>query len=311
MIADFFKQSRPIVFLILGILLSLLFYTHVTLNLDTVTNWKGIGLVIFYYLILIVSFVLFELSIKQYEIQKEHSMVSLFFVLLISIIIPDIFEAYELFSFLLLSLGMLRILAFIEGVEKNLSLFEAVVLITSASLLYQPVILCLILILAASLLFSSPKWRYFVIPIFGVSTVVIFVQVFFLIQYNSVADLHFFIPKIENSLERYYSKLNPYLGVFWLISSLVCIYQIIRVKQVRSLYHRRMATFFLVFLGVAFLSFGFESSTLSGLWFLSLWPFCIYLGDFISRLKKRLWLQIFFWSYLTICLSLYGFRILQ
>jgi hypothetical protein len=97
--------------------------------------------------------------------------------------------------------------------------------------------------------------------------------------------------------------------VFWLVGGVFFIYQIIRVKQIRSLYHRQMATFFSVLLGIAILSFYFESSTISGLWLLSLWPFCIYLGDFISRMKKKLWFQISFWLFVLIPISIYIMRI--
>lgn len=305
MVANFFKQSKPIVFLFLGIVLSLLFYTKVILNQDLIADGKQLAIILLNHVFLILIFILFELSIKQYEIQKGHSLVSLFFVLFSSIIVPDINFNYELLSFFILSLGIIRLLAITESVEKNLRIFEAVMLISIASLLYKPFILCLILVLAASLLFCRPQWRYFVIPFFSISTVVIFVQSYYLFRYDSVAELNFFIPKIEYSIEVYYSKLNPILTVFWLISSLVCVYQIFTVKRIRSLYHRNMANFFLIFLVLATLSVGFKSSTISGLWLMSIWPLCIYLGDFISRIKKRLWLQIAFWSFVTVPISIY------
>jgi hypothetical protein len=71
-----------------------------------------------------------------------------------------------------------------------------------------------------------------------------------------------------------------------------------------------MASFFLTFLGVAFLSSLFTDSTLSGLWLMSLWPLCIYLGDFISRLRKRLWLQVWFFGFITVCTGIYLSEIL-
>lgn len=305
MVANFFKQSKPIVFLILGIILSLLFYLKVILNREFVANTENIVVVFLNHIILVSTFILFELSIKRYEIQKGHSLVSLFFVLFTGLIAPGISFNYEFLGFLILSLGVVRLLAITESTEKNLRIYEAVLLITIASLFYKPFILCLLLVLVGSLLFCRPQWRYFVIPFFSISTVVIFVESYFLFRYDSVAELKVFIPKIEYSIEEYYSKLNPILTIFWLISSLICIYQIFSVKRIRSLYHRNMASFFLIFLVLAALSVGFKSSTISGLWVMSIWPLCIYLGDFISRIKKRLWLQIAFWSFVIVPISIY------
>jgi hypothetical protein len=308
MIADFFKQSKPIVFLVLGIILSLLFYTNAFFSQDVFSGLPEFALTILNHVILILSFILFKLSIKRYEIQKGHSLVSLFFVLFICLNIPEITINTELYCFLVLSLSVVRILQFIEKPENSLYIFDAVMLMTVASLLYKPALLCLILILAAILLFSSPRWNYFVVPILGVSTVIIFVQVFFLVKYDVAAQPNFFIPELEFSTDIYYTKFNSLLFPFWLFSGIVCIYQIFSVRQVRSLYHRKMASFFLVFLVIAFLSMGFKSSTLSGLWMLSLWPLCIYLGDFLSRLRKRLWLQVYLWSFIICSLSIYTYK---
>jgi hypothetical protein len=309
MIADFFKQSKPIVFLFLGILLSLLYYTYFIVNKDLTLSLQQTGLIILNHFILVVTFILFELSIKHYEIQKGHSLASLFFVLFVGLIIPDITSYHELLSFLILSLGTIRIFASIEAEEKNLYIYEAVLLIAIASLFYKPAILYLILVLAAILLFSRSNWRYFVIPVFSISTLIIFVEFYFLLRYDTVARLDFFIPKIEYSLEVYRLRLNPTLITFWIVSCLVCIYQIYSVKRIRSLYHKKMATFFLIFLLLSVLSIGFKSSTLSGLWLMSIWPLCIYLGDFISRIKKRMWLYVWFLGFILTGTFLYVFRL--
>lgn len=311
MIADFFKQSKPIVFLILGIILSLFFYLKVFINQDFSLEGNQLITTIINHIILVLSFIGFELSIKHFEIQKGHSLVSLFFVIFTSIVLVGVDLSFELLGFLVLSLGVIRLLAVTESNESNLRIYEAVILITLASLFYKPFILCLSLVLVASLLFTRPHWRYFVIPLFSISTVVIFVESYFLLRYNTIVQLNFFIPEIEFSIEAFYLKMDPVLTLFWLISSLVCVYQIFSVKQVRSLYHRNLATFFLVFLGLALLSLILSDSTLSGLWLMSLWPLCIYLGDFISRIKKRLWLQVWFFGFIAACSAVYFLKLLS
>lgn len=309
MIANFFKQSKPIVFLILGILLSSLYFTHVYLNFQFSEDWKRSIIPFLNYGVLIVAFIFFELSTRRFEIQSRQSMMSLFFVLFTAVIIADISIGIEIIGFLIMSLGVIRLLKLTNEGEKNLYVFEGVLFISISSLFYKPLVLCLILVLVASLLFTKPKWRYFVIPVLSISTIVIFVESYFLLYHDMVVGIDFFMPSIEYSLEAYLLKLDPVLVTFWIILSLVCVYQIYSVKQIRSLYHRQMASFFLVFLILSLVSFSFKSSTLSGLWLMSIWPLSIYIGDFILRLKKRLWINIWFFGFTLISILIYIYRL--
>jgi hypothetical protein len=309
MIADFFKQSKPILFLILGIVLSALYFTYLLVNIELPVNWENSLMYLLNYALLIVSFIFVEFYLRTFEIQKGHSFISLFFVLFIALLIADITLNYELAGFLIMSLGIIRLLQLTGDGQKNLQIFESVLLISISSLFYKPFMLSLLLVFVASLLFTKARWRYFVIPVFSVSTIVIFVQAYFLFRYDSVAGLDFFIPKIEFLPEAYKLKLDPFLTLFWIVAALVCFYQIYSVKRIRSLYHRKIANFFLTFLILSVLSFSFKSSTQSGFWLMSIWSLCIYVGDFISRLKKKLWLHIWFSGFIFLCGFLYIYRL--
>jgi hypothetical protein len=309
MIAIFFKQSKPVVFLILGIALSLLYFFEVGLGQKISFSFQSLGLIALKYLILISTFVIFELKIKFFEIQTGHSYVTLFFVLLTSFLIKDIIVHSEIFAFAILSIATTRLLNLSTAWNVKNSIFESVFLIVTASFFFKPVLVFLILVLVFTLTFTKSRWRYYIIPILAIGTVVLLTQVFYLYYYEETAGYQVFLPALRSDFKFLENPVSMYMAGFWVVAALVFLYQIYSVKQVRSLYHRQMASVFLAFLFLAFASIFFEGSTVFSLWLMSLWPFCIYLGDFISRIKRNLWLQIAFWLFVVIPLAFYLARL--
>lgn len=308
MIAHFFKQSKPIVFILLGMVLSLVYFLDIGLRHNLSFSFGSLGVIVFKYALLLLAFIIFELSVKHFEIQKGHSYVSLFFVLLCIFLIPDIITNSEFYAFVILTIAVTRILNLAYAVKIKTSIFESVTLICVAGLFYKPVLVFLILVLIATLLFTNSHWRYFVIPLFAVSAVVILTQIFYLQLYNTPAGIKDLLPVWRTDIDVLKAPQFWSVGAFWVFSVFVVLFQIYSVKRIRSLYHRQMASFFLGFIFLALVSSVFQSSSLSGLWLMSLWPFCIYLGDFISRIKKNLWLQIGFWFFVLIPITIYIMR---
>lgn len=311
MIAIFFKQSKPIVFLFLGIFFSLCYIIGLLLSPEISFSYSFIGFIVLKFVLLIATFFLFEIRIKNFEIQTGHSYVILFYVLLVCMLFLDIYYNSEVYAFVLLSFGISRLLNLSNGLEVKNSIFESVFLISLASFFYKPAIVFLVLLLVATLLFTKSKWRYFVIPILSVSCIVVLTQVYFLYHFEKPAGFAFFFPSLRKDLNFNTDDISIYMIVFYIISSLIFLYQIYSVKQVRSLYHRQMASLFLAFFLLALSTLIFEDASISNLWLMSLWPFCIYLGDFISRIKKNLWLKIVFWGFVVLSLGIYTLRVLN
>ncbi len=309
MIANFFKQSKPIVFIILGFVLSACYFIEIGINQQVGLSFESLGIIILKYLVLISTFILFEVKIKYFQIQTGHSYVILFFVLLTSFLLQDIRHNSEVFAFGFLSLATTRLLNLSTAWNVKNSIFESVALIVVASFFYRPVLVFLVLVFVFTVIFTKSRWRYYVIPVFGVATVVILTQVFYIQYYDEVAHLQDLLPSFRKDFSLLENEVSVYMAVFWATAVLVFFYQIYSVKQVRSLYHRQMASVFLTFLFLAIATMLFEGSTISGLWLLSLWPFCIYLGDFVSRIKRKLWLQIAFWLFVVISLVFYSIRL--
>lgn len=311
MIATFFKQSKPIVILFLGIFFSLCYIIGLLLSPEISLSISFVGFIVLKFVLLIATFFLFEIRIKHFEIQTGHCYVILFYVLLFCMLFVDVYHDSEVYAFVLLSFGISRLLNLSNGRNVKNSIFESVFLITLASFFYKPTIVFLVLLLVATLVFTKSKWRYYVIPILSVSCVVVLTQVYFLYYFDKPADFAFFFPALRKEFNFFTDNISVYMLVFYLISSLIFLYQIYSVKQVRSLYHRQMAGFFLAFFLLVLSTLIFEDVSISDLWLMSLWPFCIYLGDFISRIKKNLWLQISFWGFVLLSFGIYILRILK
>ena len=303
MITRFFKQSKPIVYVILGFLLSL-FYVVKVIQLDIIAlEWLDIILIVSKLLSLLICFSVFSWALKYFELQKYHSYGALFFVLFSSFFMPEILQTHLIFGLLFLEFGLVRLLAVVKTANPTLNIFEATLLIVISGLLYEPFMYLILLILVGVLIFLSPQWRFFVAPILAISAVVVLVQMYHLVWFDKVVYFDFFMPKPKLSFNFNFSNYTVLKALVWLPSELICIYEIIRVKQKKALYFKEMATFFLSFLGFSLIAFGLTNTTLSELWALSLWPLSIYIADFFSNLKSRLWREVMFWSFVVLAFA--------
>ena len=304
MIASFFKQSKPIVHVLLVVILSAYFIVEIfkseiiqasELNILLITALKYIFLLIYY--------LFFNYVVSYFEIEKYHAYAALVFVLLSSILMTDIFNTFIIFGFVILSIGIWRLLNILKSKNPISCIFDATFLILLASLFYQPFVYLLLLILVASLVFLPPKLFYFISPVLSISAFVIIVQMYNIFRFDEHVGFDFFLPDFNLNIYFYYDKLYDGMLLIWMTLSLLCVYQIIQVRRKRALYHKEVATFFLFFLSISFLVFMFTEISIGELWMLSLWPLSIYLGDFLSRIVSKLKLELFFWAFMVLSIS--------
>ena len=296
MIARFFKQSKPIVYIILIMVLTAFYLAELMGTSIQLMDRETIAMIVLKYLSLLGCFLIFDRCIKAFEIQRNHSFGGLCFVLFSSFFLLNIFDNFMIFGLLFFSIAMMRLLNILKTINPTLSLFEATFLMFLSGLFYEPFMYLLLLIFAATLIFLSPQWRFFVAPILAISAVVVLVQMYYLIVFDTIVYLDFFISEWSFNFNFNPEIKSLYMISFWVILSILCVYQIIKVKQKRSLYHKDMASFFLVFLGLSPIVYWLTNTSLSGLWLLSIWPLSIYIADFLNRLKIRFWLEVVFWS---------------
>lgn len=297
MIAGFFKQSKPIVHIFMGFVLGVYFFIEVFKN--TAINYDGSFLVLTLvkYIFLLIAYIFFNYLTSYFEIVKYHSFSSVIFVLLSSLLMPEIVDSLMIFGFVILGLGFWRLLHIVKSENPISCIFDSTFLIILASLFYQPFVFLLLLILIATIIFLPPRWKYFFAPIFSVSAFVILVQMYSLFRYDKVVGFRFFRPEFGFNADFYLDKVTDIMLLVWLVPATLCIYQIIQVKRKRALYHKEIATFFLVFLVLSFIIYMLSGKSITELWVLSLWPLSIYLGDYLSRILSKLKLELLFWTF--------------
>ena len=304
MIANFFKQSKPILHVLLVVVLSTYFILEIFKSaIIQASELNVLLMTVLKYIFLLISYLFFNYVVSYFEIEKYHAYGALVFVLLSSILMPNIFNTLIIFGFVILSIGIWRLLNILKSNNPISCIFDATFLIILSSLFYQPFVYLLLLILVASLVFLPPKLSYFISPILSICAFVIIVQMYNIFRFDEQVGFDFFLPDFNLNVYHYYEKLYDWTLFIWFALSILCAYQIIQVRRKRALYHKEMASFFLSFLGLSFLLFMFSEVSIAELWMLSLWPLSIYLGDFLSRIVSKLKLELFFWAFIVLSIS--------
>lgn len=304
MIASFFKQSKPIVHVLLVVILSAYFIVEIFKSeIIQASELNILLIIVLKYIFLLISYLFFNYVVSYFEIEKHHAYAALVFVLLYSILLTNIFNTLIIFGFVILSIAIWRLLNILKSKNPISCIFDATFLILLSSLFYQPFVYLLLLILVASLVFLPPKSPYFISPLLSISAFVIIVQMYNIYRFDEHVGFDFFLPEFNLNLNFFYDKFYDGMLLIWFALSILCVYQIIQVRRKRALYHREVAIFFLSFLGLSFLIFMFTEVSIAELWMMSLWPLSIYLGDFQSRIMSRLKLELFFWAFMALSIS--------
>lgn len=295
MIADFFKQSKPIVFIVLFTGLSLSFFLELKQLIPASPDLNSMVVYGLKYVSLIAVFLIFISVLKTFEVQKRHSLGSFYFTLFSVFSMPFLIEGNTLFAMLFLSLGIYNAYKLMASSKLNLVLFQMVVFFFIAGLLEPTFVYLLFMVLVATFLFTTPNWRLFIIPVYAIATVVLWCQVYKLMVDDSIYGYGFFFQLWSFDFNAFMSKNTLLLFALWGIVFLLFIYQFIKVKEKRAIFHRNNAKYFIFFLLIGTVSQLLTTPSLEKLWVLSIWPFAIYIADFVWRIRKKLWAEVSVW----------------
>lgn len=304
MIVDFFKQSKPVVHVVLGIVLTVSFGFQLSLTPIQPVDFITVGMTILKYIALIGIYYVFDVILKYYEVQKRHSLGNLFFTLFTCLCMPFLITGTTLFALLFVSIGIFQCYQFFRSEQKNLVMFQIVLFLFIASLFESNFIYLLLLAFATSILFSNQEWRFYVVPIFSISTVIILVQAYALYVYNAPFSLDFFFQTWNFNDDLVFNTIQIRLLVFWILAFILFVYQIIKVNQKRAIFHKNNSKLFFVFTTIGVITLFFTTSTVEHLWVLSIWPFAIYIADFIWTIESKFWKETSAWLSFAVILSL-------
>ncbi len=210
MIANFFNKTKPINFLVLSVLLTIVFIIG---NLTTTNN----DITLYYFLkksfflfLLILSIFIINFIIRKNAITDDNSYAILIYILFFGIFPFSFSDGHILAANLILLFAYRRIYSLRSILKPNEKIFDSSFWIGLASLFYTWSFVYLLLLFLAIFLFNKLTWKNIIIPFIGFITP-IFLYYTYLLLTNDVSYFNNFL-ELPHSFQFY-----PYLEYNFLI----------------------------------------------------------------------------------------------
>ncbi len=182
MIANFFNKSKPVIIFNLIVVLFLFYVvSSFLLNSEVLSVWfflkKGGNFLLLALLLLLVNFI-----VKKNSLTQDNSYTLLLHVLLLGTFYFTMHNDVVLYSNILLLLSYRKIYSIKSGFNIGSKLFDAGFWIGTASLIYPPSILFVLLIYIAIIIYQKQYIQNFIIPVVGLATPILlfFTYTFFI-----------------------------------------------------------------------------------------------------------------------------------
>ena len=145
MLASFFKKSKPINFLIVGVFMAIYFIMANFFKNNEILSWQYIGKKIGYLITYLLVMVILNFIVKRNGISKKNTFTIFIFGIITMLLLP-VLKADELFiSALFVLLALRRVISLKSGLEIKKKIFDASLWVGVASLFYPLSIYFLIL----------------------------------------------------------------------------------------------------------------------------------------------------------------------
>ena len=173
MITNFFKQAKPIHFVIVSVFLLLVFIAskiyaiHERLTLSLFLKQT------FYFGIVLASLFILDFFASRNSLTKKNSYKLLMFGLFMAMLPETLLNSNTLMANFFILLALRRIISLRTQKEIKKKLFDAAFWISVATLLYFWAVLFFILIFAALFLYSIINIKNWIVPLIGILTVII------------------------------------------------------------------------------------------------------------------------------------------
>lgn len=210
MLTNFFKRSKPIQFLLVGVYMSVFFiianFFNTKVSFSTLYILKNIGFLLVY----LASMSIINFLVKRSGVTKKNTFTIILFAVFTVSFFPVLQSEFILLSAFFLLLGLRRLINLKTGIHYPQKIFDATLWICVATLFYFPCICFLILPYLGILFYTPEKLKYWLIPIVAFLTVVILNLSFQLLvnDYISISK-YIFSPDYHFDLYRKNSILFP------------------------------------------------------------------------------------------------------
>lgn len=206
MIASVFKNSKPINFVIV---LVILFFAIFFINFRELNSSYSIDKIIkpvFVFVIYAFTVFLLNFIVVKNKLNDQNSYHILLFSVFLIYLPKSLTDIELLLSNVFILLALRRIISLRSQINVKKKLFDASFWIAIASLFYFWSILFLLLVFIALFLFSDNRIKNWIIPFTGVLTVSVFVVSYHLVRYNSIELLYSYLPRFNFDFSNYNFK---------------------------------------------------------------------------------------------------------
>ena len=185
MITNFFKQAKPIHFVIISTFLLLVFVASKMYALNEPLTIRLFAKESFFFTIVLSSLFLLDFFASRNSLTKKNSYKLLMFALFMAMLPETLLNSKTLLANFFILLALRRIISLRTQKEIKKKLFDAAFWITIATLLYFWAILFFILIFAAMIVYSIVNIKNWIVPLTGVlAVIIVWVSVMLVLNYD-------------------------------------------------------------------------------------------------------------------------------
>ena len=188
MITSFFKQAKPIHFVLIGTFLLMVFIASKMYAINEPLTFKLVLKQVFYFGIVLSSLFLLDFFASRNSLTKKNSYKLLMFGLFMAMLPETLLNSNTLLANFFILLALRRIISLRTQKDTQKKLFDAAFWISIATLLYFWAILFFVLIFAGMILYSIVNVKNWIIPLTGVLAVIIIWVSWMLLTNNDFTD---------------------------------------------------------------------------------------------------------------------------
>jgi len=307
MITRFFSTSNPIHFVIVILFTFAVFMIVRISNLEDSLSFVLILKQLGFYTVVLISIFVLDFLVSKNNLTKRNGYKILLFSLFIAILPITVQIDNILISNLFVLLALQRIISLRSNKRVKKKLFDAAFWIAIASLFYFWAILFFILIIAALFFYSITNFKNWIIPFFGLLTVVIIISSYSIIESNNFSKIFNYIETTGSDFTTY-NVLNLIIGITILVSlGLWSLFSFIgnlkgKIKRQRPS-HVLIITAILISVVIILIV-----PDKNGSEFIFMFaPLSIIMANYIESIKEKWFAEVFVWililtpiSYLTL-----------
>ncbi|MGJ8591418.1 MAG: DUF6427 family protein [Aquaticitalea sp.] len=188
MITNFFKQAKPIHFVLISTFLLMVFIASKMYVIQEALTVQLFAKQAFYFAIVLASLFLLDFFASRNSLTKKNSYKLLMFGLFMAMLPETLLNSRTLMANFFILLALRRIISLRTQKDIKKKLFDAAFWISIATLLYFWAILFFVLIFAAMILYSIINIKNWIVPLTGVLAVIIIWISVMLVMNNDFTD---------------------------------------------------------------------------------------------------------------------------